>query len=639
MGPITEGTTGQSAHGARRRLRVLGLAGGAILVAACGTVGLLFAEASALARRAAQQALPTLSRQLGFDVRFKGIEASAWPQPSVALSHLVIAKAGESPVLAAGTVRARVALWPLVRSLGTTLRLEAVTLEDAQLGVTRQADGTWDLLVLTEAWLRLQAASSAPLRVDRLTVHATRLDVRDKAAPAPGGMLGAIGAVTAEVDLQAPVQGPSTPHAAASAMTSASTAPQDVAAAALVGAAAHIRSRAAVGSEHPNVTADLVITAASAGVPSPTQGRDVRGSIEAEGLDLAGLRWLIPAALEEVASDGVLSTKLVVTTEAGGIVSAAGPATIERIHLLDQPTTITCAVEAKVHTSDPADPELRLPTVAVDRLSIEKLEVRGLRAQAATVAKTFRAEQGTATFCGAPLSIGQAILAPGAHWNLAGALDGLSLTEFARAASLTLPLSGNLSAQFDTHGAGKSWGAIRSQLSGSGRFEVRDGQLPPSAFTALIAPIQQALSSAGVPPALVSEWVKAPPSVPIEPFGASFRIVDGGVRLVEPVTLRTPQWEVVLTGSVGLDQSLALRGYASPRRLAAALSPSAPGTAPRNSPNHRLPLALGGTLSDPRLEITATPAQIAGLVVNAIPTPREIQEGALRQLGDWLRRR
>ena len=569
---------------------------GAVVVTLAASSAFAFFKMSALAASATERALPSISRQLGFEIRIDRVNAHLLPQPSVDLSNLIVLRPGEPAMLTATTVHANVALWPFVLSLGADVQVTTVDIDGARMACVRRADGTWNALSLAAQLLQSPSRPPSTLHVRHAKVRASTVEVYDLGQGLQP--IGLLDAVETTIDLN----------------------PQATSASVNVGGT--------VGGSLRNASAALSLALPANSTQAGSFALDVRGTAILDHVDLALARPWVPAALQAVATDGLLSVQATLATTEVGTLSATGHGTLEHVTLLDQPASMTFSVDARLATNAPGNFELDLPSITIDRVSLAKLDLRDLRTQGSLRASTFYAEQGVGTSCGAAGSLVRASVSPGAAWTVGATIEKLSLTELAHTTGLHLPLSGTLTSHVDGIGTGLSWDVVRPTVSGVGHFDVDQAQLSAETVSALVRALGTTLATAGLPSALTGALGAVSGPMPIDPFGAGFRIVEGQVRLTDPITLRTPMVDVILTGHVGLDQTLWLRGRG--RLHTGRLG---------HSSSQGLPVVIRGTLSEPTFEIPASAAEVAAALANAVPSLRDIQDTAQRHLHEWLQRR
>jgi hypothetical protein len=118
----------------------------------------------------------------------------------------------------------------------------------------------------------------------------------------------------------------------------------------------------------------------------------------------------------------------------------------------------------------------------------------------------------------------------------------------------------------------------------------------------------------------------APKQLAMRDLAAQFRIENGRLHTTSPITMHTDDGGLSLSGSIGLDKSLALTGNLDlpPQTISAA-------TGGKFVPDANIPVAIniGGTLSSPQISL-ANPVQTAAVLLAAIARGRgkELLSGA-----------
>jgi hypothetical protein len=128
-------------------------------------------------------------------------------------------------------------------------------------------------------------------------------------------------------------------------------------------------------------------------------------------------------------------------------------------------------------------------------------------------------------------------------------------------------------------------------------------------------------------------------------LAAQFSVKDGAMALARPLSFMAPYGATALGGKIGLDGGLALKGDATVSKQVLAQLVGGVGAALPSS-GLSVPLALGGSLFSPSIEVDARQA-VAGLAAGAAKgKAEELKKGAeerarraaRRGVGDVLRR-
>ncbi len=174
--------------------------------------------------------------------------------------------------------------------------------------------------------------------------------------------------------------------------------------------------------------------------------------------------------------------------------------------------------------------------------------------------------------------------------------------------SIERHIEGKANLDLSAVGTGLSFAQVAPHLSGQLGLALNDGKLPGlSVAGTVVNPILAHLQ--------MLKQVKVPAQMALQNLAVHFDIHDGKLHTTQPLKTSTAEGDMALSGTIGLDQSLALRGdlNISPEVLKAASGGRVvpPGPVP-------VSLNIGGTLAAPRVQLTdlgKTVAALAGAVL------------------------
>jgi hypothetical protein len=557
------------------------LIGCACLVVMLGvTFGLLLSKTSSIAAYATARVLPQLSRDVGYEIRTGRVEGGVLPLPYVEVTDVTLSGlTGEPPLLAAKRVRATVALWPLLTSFGKEVEISSVTLEGVTLSVVTRRDGSSNLGKLVGYWAA-RARTQPSYRLDLATIRSAELAFFDLGqSQKPRVQVEAF-----EVDCR-----PS-------------------------GAKATLQFRGRLGAERTNMGAQLTL-----------EGNALLGSFTLSEVDVAKVKTALPEIAAGLVSGGQLSLQGQIATDQRGTWVITGRGTGNGLRLGNGVVQSTFDLRTTAELGPSAPAAIELTSLSADRFGVGLVETKDLRARATLDRNGVRIVGLAGKLPGGSLTLAEARLdlrTKNLPWTLRGTTDQVDMTEFGRSLGLKLPLSGKCSASFDVAGAGLEWNAIRPSLKGTGRFNVEKAVVGAEVTATLTRSVRNALDRFGMG-AMFPELG----ALSLGPFGGPWRVEQGVVRLEEPITLGAQVGDATLRGTIGLDQKLSLSGSATLRKNPI-LGTKAHGST--------LPFAIRGTLSNPVVEVSATPDQLVRAIAGAVPTISDIQAEAKRQLKTWL---
>lgn len=628
-----------------RRLAVAAAVAVGILVLGI-LVLLLLVDEDAIAARLQERNLPLLSQRIGREVRAGPVDVTLLPIPSAVLDGLEVEGSFERPLLAARTVRVRLDLWPLIRSLGKEVRFGKVELEGVEANLIRLADGSWGFDPILE---RLEAAEAAEpeggggtgrsFAVAELAVSDGTLRWIDRAAP--GGI------ATAElrgIDATARNLGPGLPL--------------------------ELELHAALQSEEPNLSATLRIDPLPLELATlgPGDWPQVDGTLAIRGAPLGTLRNLLPGGLAEVATGGRLELDGSLRTEEGRYI-ASGTGGIEALRLRGEearasfafrgdlepagrtlqvalrdlrlggpgidlagearlasaPLRFSFALEGPLLDLDallgalPEREEEETPTIppavrrrlhgargegtlAIAEVRSGRLRTTDLRARAILEGGTLTLSEAQTGFYGGTLRADGTtadLTRAKPTWRLLAKMEGVDLAEATRSVAGAAPLAGRVESELDLRGAGIDWEELRQALTGAGLLALQEGRLAhldlDRALTTRLAEELQRLGRSADAARVEGDG----PGTLLRELRARFVVRNGWMALRQPIVFPTSLGTVRLDGRIGLDWRLDLGGSVQvdpawvARLTGGRLRPSRPVS---------LPIHIGGHLREPILQ-------------------------------------
>ncbi|MBX5484714.1 MAG: AsmA family protein [Myxococcaceae bacterium] len=628
-----------------------------VLVVGIAAFGVLIAliDSDAVAARVKDAVLPKLSERIGREVTLDEAHARLFPRPRVTLEHLVVHGLPTEPALVE-TERAEVdlRLWPLIRSFGHEVRVDAVSVVRPELNLVRKKDGSWNFEGLASA-----PPSERDVRIARIDVTGGQVRIVDRSAAA-----GEATVALRQIDLRMRNVG--------------------------FGRKLSVVGTGAFASEAQNLRVELKTSPVRRG-----EWPELQGTLALEGAQLTRLGGVIPAKLAEVVTGGQLGLKLEVATKDGRYAlegdgradavrlrgeparagfhvktvvepARAGTSTLEFSRLYVQGPGLNLAGSAHAslapravqfslqgalldldqllgalpHQTSQAPRAALLP--AKVREQLENLAVRGrlkidrvvdgrvtlehLDAEAVLHDGVLSFEAASADLYGGRVDASgtTAQLTPAVpRWNLRARLQQLDVERAMAAVSGAAPLQGRVDAALDLRGEGADWATIRRALTGTGTIALRDGVLTTADLGAQIGPaVTEALRLLSQPKAAATVD-RTEGGTRLENLTASFRVRDGWMELSEPLVFTSPFGGARLSGRIGLDQRLALRGDVV---LSKSFIPQGPFT---------IPVTIGGTLKKPAL--TGIDAKAASRMAGR-QVEEQVERQAREKAGEFLRR-
>ena len=280
---------------------VAGLA--AVLVLAVVAAAVLL-DSEAVTRRAVALVMPRLSAALGREATLASAQLELFPETRVSLSGLRIAgRPGEPPLVELEALRLRVALWPLLLSLGKDVQVESIVLVRPALALVKARDGTWSWEGLgPQAAPRPGAPPAAPsssgagatpsVAIRSFRIEKATIRVVDRSTGKDD-----VGVALSELDLSATGVGPGLPLDAT--------------------------LDAALAGPAQNVHARLSVARVPSGVPATAAAwPSVQGELTLGPLALERFRAMFPSGLGAIVRGGSAKLQARLVTQSGGPESA-----------------------------------------------------------------------------------------------------------------------------------------------------------------------------------------------------------------------------------------------------------------------------------------------------------------------------
>lgn len=626
---------------AARAIWIVLIALGVVIAAA---VVVVLVNPPALAEQAKERALPALSRRIGRVVTAGEARATLLPRIGVRIQDVVVAGdvPGGPPLAKAGEIFVAPRLWPLLRSRGQDIRLRAVEVRDVEVVVLQGRETPRGPSPPPEpGGGEGVEEEDRQLQLERVAVERGRLRWIDEQ-----GREVVVSGISAEARDIRP------------------------------GHPGELDLSAAVGSDNRNLKARLTI-----------DWPRVEGEASVDGLELARFAPFLPEAV----TGGAVSVQARISTLPDGNYSLEGPVRVPELRLGNRSLRSELHLAAVVPRSRPSDFEARLErvsirgegvelggsatlegmerlrfalagprlevgeqderapsrrpppemhvtgTLAVDRLAQGKFALADVKVRLELARggiltlheATGRAYGGSVTASGTRVDLRQ----PVRRWHLETKLDSVDLSQAMVAFHGTAPLQGRLSGALSLDGEGNGWDELRENASGQGTVALTGGELTTGDFSRqVVESLLGALAGAGKREAARTPEFTAG-GAQLEDLRTSFRIEDGWMVLPRAIRLRAGFGEASVGGRIGLDRRLDLSGTV---RLSPDLMASVTGGALRPAGGLEVPLAVSGTLSEPR--VTLPPEAVVRSVLRSGvggSVPESIQEqveGLLDQL-------
>lgn len=668
----------------RTRRRVWWLVLVVALFALLAAIAFVVINPSAIAQRVADRALPQLSERLGRQVSIESVEVDLFPRPRAhVLGARVAGAEGEPPLVAAERATATFRLWPLIRSMGDRLEVEAVELKGAQLTLVRRANGDWSH---AEVLKRLtQPTPEAPPTPEQEGTHGIQI-----------GQLALRDSAVRLVDHSAAGQ----PARAAFEQIDLTIQPV------IPGQPAHVELSGALLSPSPNLTASLSVD------PLPGGGETGRPKVSG---DLRVLRVSVPQALRFLSSEsrtllsgGVAALDAAVKTGDDGTVTVQGVARIDELRLRGQPAKgrfnftasmnpdkegslvaslrdislngpgVDLAGQASgsmqprrvqfdlagraLHLDTllgvlPEEPEAQpahegpmLPESV--RRELARTQVRGsltfrevrsgklvaqnMKANARLDKGVLVVDEGQAQVYGGEVSLKGThvdLSQPKPPWRLIASVKQMQLGPAMQQLAGVPSVEGSANLRLDVQGAGDVWEEIRNQLTGDGAIALTGAALTRENLGGkLVPPLTQSLHALGRDASARQLEQLTSGRTTLGNVATTFHVADGWLVLNDPIAFDAGFGEVSLGGRIGLDQRLDLDGTValSPQFLASVFPAFATLRAPVV-----VPIGLGGTLSDVQVQPFKADA-FARALLESQGAPQQSREKA-KELEDKVR--
>jgi AsmA protein len=271
-------------------------------------------------------------------------------------------------------------------------------------------------------------------------------------------------------------------------------------------------------------------------------------------------------------------------------------------------------------------------TIAVEKLKGGRLEASGVKAKATLSHGTLTLDElsagvfgGRVSAAGSRVSLAEAV----PSWKLAADVSGLELEQALGAfAGGRSPLLGSVTGRLDVDGKGAEWEKIRDAIAGLAALAVKDGALTTTDLgDQVLGGIAKGLEALGKGGAAKKVAGVAGGTTTIRDLTGKFTVKDGGLVAQAPFSFGSSAGTVQLGGRIGLDGELGLEGKAIvPRKILAEAVSGIP--LPERL---EVPLALGGTLTSPKVSVRADQAAASLLQGGAKQAAEDVREKAERE--------
>lgn len=660
-------------------MRVLGglVAGLVVLFVLGAGAAVLFIDSDAVENQVRARWLPVVSERLGTEVTVGGVSVDLFPRPSVDLRALRVAGPGEWPLLETKRATARLAWWPLIRSLGREVQVSKVQLEEPVLRLERQKDGAWSFEPILER-LEQAPASERALVVDLLSLKEGRIRVIDHEAQ--GG--------TAEFFAE---------HIEVKARNFG------------VGRTLDVSWRAALGAESHNLEGTLQVQPwpESFKALQAAGGPTVSGSLSVNAVPVDMLEPYLPPSLSTIISGGVVNLEASLATDgehwelhadsSGQWLLRGEPAKVSFAVSAEAPRDRPSAFVARINPvklegpgvdvsgeatatwaqrsvsfevtgplldlsallgEPPGEPDEKAPpnrlsdqtrralsevrvegTARLDRLVAGRLAANDVTAHVVLAKGILRVEEASGGLYGGRLkATGSTADLTGEQprWHLKAGLDAVALPQALDAAGSDAGMQGALDATVDLRGQGLSWAELAPLLSGVGQVKLSDASLSGENLSSqLLSALTGKFKAQGLSE-LVGGQIALPGSrgTRLGDVSTTFAIQDGWMTLRTPLSFDSPLGEMKLSGRMGLDRSLAMTGTVM-------LKPDIVASLTRGQFKPRAPIALpftiGGAVNSPRVTGLDTSTLVRSLARQQLLP--DLQERLDKELGEEVRKR
>jgi AsmA protein len=653
-----------------------------VLLAGLGVLVAFLFDTSAIAERVKERALPEVAAKIGRPITAGPVEASILPLPSARIAGLRVGgrTPADPPLLETGEARVKVAIWPLVRSLGKEVRAKSVELTNPSVNVEKRADGSWSFQDILD---RLAAAPPAPAGPPTAEAPAERRVVIDRFVLVDGAVhlvdrtTGGRRTDVTGIDVSATGVGS--------------------------GEKLRLEVAANVGAGQRNAKLDLTVDplpeGSLAALP-PDRWPDVSGQAKATAIPFSQLEGFLPAGLAAVVTGGQVNLDARISTGEDGLYTVAVDGGLAQLALRGQPASGSLRAVATapkgnpkaltVEVSDakvtgpgvdlvatarleglppakatfdvsgqkldldallgalpPSEPEAtpkpagqgpispemqaRLQNLTVDgSLSFAQV-VRGhltatdVKAKATLRGGTLALEQAGARLYGGTVELGGTtvdLTRPAPAWKLEARLDAVDLARAMTEIAGVAPVAGGLGGSLDVAGRGAEWTDVRTNATGDGALRLQGGVLRSADLGAALATrLGEGLARLG---RAGGPLPKGGQPTRLRDLLLSFSVQDGWLRLDRPITVESSFGTATLEGRIGLDQSLDLEGTA---QLAPGFVAQASGGKLRPDGPVEVPVQIAGNLTAPEVGALDTDA-LARSVLPRARVEREVRRQA-----------
>ncbi len=685
-------------------MRILAAIVGTVVVLLVALVLLL--QSSAVASRVKDFVVPKVSAALGRELTVGDAKLRIFPGPRVDLTQVALAgRPGEPPLVELAAFEISLEAWPLIRSLGKDIVVSSFRLDRPVLNLIRAPDGTWNYEGIGGQGPKKETPPPKPADASRRSVVVDMASISNGAVRYldRAGTRGEASVALSKIDVTARHVGIGEPL---QATLDAAIAGPDHNLHAEFGID-HLPAGAGAftGRDRPQLQGALKLSGLDlarlrAFLPASVTGMmtggrvdaDAKLSTAADGYHVDGSGKLGEVRLRGEPAQGSFDLharfdpatsalqasidKLVLKgpgVDLGGnaTLSQAGtPAGAPKHH---QPVTrIRFAINGPLldlgqvlgllPPSAPKEEKTTTTLTAAQRQELQALDVAGTIdiakvVRGSLVATNFKAnavlENGAfvlhdahADFFGGRVDASgtRLDLAPATpKWNLATRLENVDLGQALQALAGAAPVLGHVTGTLALDGAGVDWPTLRKALTGQGSIALKQGALTTTDLGSdVLGKVAQGLKAVGKGGA-ADAVAGAGGKTDLSDLSARFTVKDGAMALAQPLAFNAPFGTSRLGGKIGLDGALGLDGTAtlSKQVLAKLLGPT--GIPAPNSLD--VPLALGGTLNSPSVNVQAQDA-VTNLVSGAAKqqvqqlqnkATDEAKKAAQRGLGDLLK--
>lgn len=665
----------------------LGLAIAAASLLGLAALLVVLVDSNVATRRAAEAVLPRLSSALGREVTLEDAHLRLFPNPRVRLAGLAVAgRPGEPPLVQAESLDVEVGLWPLLRSLGKDVEVRAFALVRPTVNLVKAKDGTWSHEGLGEASgargggaaAAGEEGGGARVAVETVRIEKATIRVIDRAAGADDA-----GVALSELDLEARGVGPGLPfdarlaaaladerqnlHAQLSVARLPAGVPRSAAewptvqGTVRLGALALERIRALLPGELGAIVRGGTVSLDAKLVTGDGPAYRVEGTGDLRDLSLRGQpasgRFRAALAWSPARPDAARADLTDVVLRGPGV-DLGGHASLETSPLrawfvltgplLDLDAVMGILPEGSAQAkAAPAPPKGELVpeatrrtiraasargTIAIGELRGGRLRATDVKARAVLSGGTLTLEDLDAQVFGGRVSGSGTRLSLAEReptWRLAAKLSSLDLEQALGAFAGRSPLVGKVDGTLDVAGAGADWEAVRRAVTGLAALAVKDGSLTTTDLgDEVLGALSKGLEASGRGALAKRLSGTRGGKTTFKDLAGRFQVKDGFLTAQAPLAFRSDVGEVKVGGRIGLDGRLDLDGgVAVPKERLAQLVSGLPLPDALD-----VPLALGGTLGAPRVEVRAEEAA-RGIVSGQARQARKAVRGEAERAG------